>query len=227
MKRIFVLTALLIAQVGLAAAQNVLLLYDNIGEPYFTDNVTRAGRALGEASGDDLRVVVYHKREKGGNIIYELVRDARAKNGFRKNTLKTYAADQNDSFSGATLTAVVGDMRGLVPGSNYGFAFGSHGMGWIPKSVTIDGEANSENVSRNITSFDIYDNGFVNQSRFFQSLWCNRTANVSVQNSTMAAVGSDAFDTSDSGRKYSIFSGLKKAPLVRRSKPSGRDGRNG
>ncbi len=121
------------------AETRVFLLYDNIGEPYFTNNVDEAGSAVAaQKAGNETRVLVFHKRDKGGNLIYELVKDASARKGFRKQTLKTYASGANDSFSPDTLAAVVGDMRAFAPATRYGFAFGSHGMGWIPKAITID-----------------------------------------------------------------------------------------
>lgn len=154
---VMTLSALFMAGRAGAAGPQVFLLYDNIGEPYFTNNVDLAGRALAaEASVGENRVVVFHKRERGGNIIYELVKDSTAKEGFAKRTLKTYDPSENDTFTPLTLATVVGDIRTLVPAPAYGFAFGSHGMGWIPKSVTIDGESTDGKVrlKRYFTSDD-------------------------------------------------------------------------
>ncbi len=115
----------------------VFIMYDNIDNYYdkpFTANVNAAGKAV--AAGtliEGQRVVVFH-RLSGGNVIYELVRDKSKKEGFSKKELKKYAPGVNNEFSKETVAAVVGDIRrDLAPANHYGFAFGSHGKGWIPK----------------------------------------------------------------------------------------------
>jgi hypothetical protein len=118
-------------------------MYDNIGSPYFGDDVAEAAQAV--ASGalrDGQRVVAYHRNysdaETGEvrNTIYELVRDDSAEGGVARRVLMRYAVGENSSLNGENLNRVVGDARELVPADHYGFAFGSHGLGWVPKSNT-------------------------------------------------------------------------------------------
>ncbi len=119
----------------------VFIMYDNIddnlGRP-FTDNVNAAGRAV--AAGaliEGQRVVVFHRWQPDGSVIYELVRDKSAKEGFRKQELKKYKSNEMNTLSKETIAAVVGKIRDLAPANHYGLAFGSHGMGWLPKSSTV------------------------------------------------------------------------------------------
>jgi hypothetical protein len=128
-------------------ASRVFLMYDNIDNAYdnpFTENVNAAGEAVAEGALDpDERVVVFHRnyRVPGEtplyrSVIYELVKDALGE-GFNKRMWKIYAEGENASLDTETIAAVVGDVRSLIPADHYGFAFGSHGRGWIPKSNTV------------------------------------------------------------------------------------------
>ncbi len=114
------------------------LMYDNIGAQWFNSNVAAAGEAVasGALSLQKQRVVVF-QRMTAGNIIYELVQDKSAKDGYSKKTLKQYARGENNDLKPQTIKNVVGDMRSLAPAEHFGLAFGSHGKGWIPKSCTV------------------------------------------------------------------------------------------
>ncbi len=125
-------------------AERVLLMYDNIDNSnglYFDQNVTAAGKAVANSALDPgERVVVFDRNFRmdsyGGarSVIYELVKDASQREGFRREVLKVYNQNENADLSTGVIAAVVGDIRRAVPAPRYGFAFGSHGMGWIPRS---------------------------------------------------------------------------------------------
>jgi hypothetical protein len=122
-------------------AERVFLMYDNINDDNhrpFTLNVNAAGRAVGEGALDaDERVVVY-ERMSSGNVVYELVRDSSNPGGFDKKERKKYVPGVHSSLDTETIAAVVGDVRALFPENpDWGFSFGSHGMGWIPKSNSV------------------------------------------------------------------------------------------
>ena len=128
-------------------AERVFVMYDNIDNDYrkpFTTNVDAAGRAVASgALGADERVVVFHRGVQiegytgARSVIYELVKDASQGAGFRREMLRVYGQNENADLSPGVIAAVVGDIRGAVPASHYGLAFGSHGKGWIPKSSTV------------------------------------------------------------------------------------------
>ncbi len=128
-------------------AQRVLLMYDNINNNsglWFEQNVMAAGKAVGKNALDPgERVVVFDRsyRVEGHSgarsVIYELVKDASQANGFRREMLRVYESGVNADLSPEVIAAVVGDVRRRIPAPHYGFAFGSHGKGWIPKSSTV------------------------------------------------------------------------------------------
>jgi hypothetical protein len=114
-------------------------MYDNIGNP-FEQNVRAAGEAIAQGALDtDERVIVFHRGygipdvEGIRSVVYELVKDSSQPNGFRREILKVYDSGVNTSFLPEVLERVVGDIRRAVPANHYGFAFGSHGFGWLPK----------------------------------------------------------------------------------------------
>ena len=120
-------------------ARRVLLMYDNIGD-WFEKDVREAGAAVATGVlGPEERVVVFHRGFRSEDytgtrsVIYELVKDASQLGGFRREMLRVYDSGVNADLSPEILTAVVGDIRRAVPAPHYGFAFGSHGKGWIPK----------------------------------------------------------------------------------------------
>lgn len=122
-------------------AERVFLMYDNIGS-WFNGDVTEAGMAVAAgAIGPRDRVVVFHRdfRPSPGDVrtsyVYELVKDGSAAGGFRREILKRYNQGENVSLSKEVIASVVNDIRVAVPAEHYGLAFGSHGMGWLPKSV--------------------------------------------------------------------------------------------
>ncbi len=128
---------------GPVPAERVFLMYDNIGS-WFNGDVMEAGEAVAEgALGDDERVVVFHRNYRledqtgSRSVIYELVKDTRQDDGYRKEIMKVYAAGVNAVLSAEVMAAVVGDIRAAIPADHYGFAFGSHGMGWVPASSTV------------------------------------------------------------------------------------------
>ncbi len=123
-------------------AERVFLMYDNInnsgGKP-FTGNVNAAGRAIAEGVLDPAERVVVYERMSGGDIIYELYKDPSVANGFSKKIRKQYAEGENAGLDAATMGSIVGDVRALFPAdARWGFAFGSHGKGWIPKGMPDD-----------------------------------------------------------------------------------------
>jgi hypothetical protein len=116
-------------------------MYDNInddGQRPFSGNVNAAGKAVAAGALDpDERVIVY-ERMSTGNVVYELVKDSSADRGFSRKERKKYAPGENSKLDAQTIAGVVGDIRTLFPeGPDWGFAFGSHGLGWIPKSNTV------------------------------------------------------------------------------------------
>jgi hypothetical protein len=123
-------------------AERVFLMYDNITDPYFNDDVREAGKAVGEgalSSGD--RVVVFHRNyhvtDVGSrSVVYELVADSSQPERFRREMLKVYDQGVNAELSTGVIAGVVGDIRRALPAPHYALAFGSHGKGWIPKSNT-------------------------------------------------------------------------------------------
>ncbi len=130
-----------------AQAQKVFLMYDNInndpGKP-FTENVNAAGRAVANGALDrDERVVVF-EQTASGNVIYELVKDISATKGFVKKEWKKYKQGENTGLDVESMRRVVGDVRSLFSDTqSWGFAFGSHGLGWLPRS-------NTQEISRKI-----------------------------------------------------------------------------
>lgn len=118
-------------------AERVLLMYDNIGT-WFDDDVIEAKAAVAAGVlGREERVVVY-ERMSSGNRIYELVHDNSASQGCREEILKKYAAGENSSLDRETIARIVGDARAFFPeADSWGFAFGSHGKGWLPASSTV------------------------------------------------------------------------------------------
>ena len=140
----------------------IFIMYDNIGDgspassydDWFTENVNAAGRAVASgALAKGQRVIVFH-RLPAGSVIYELERDVSTETaGFVKKTLKTYPAGTNYAFTVETISTVIEDIRTLTPeGNHYGFAFGSHGMGWIPKS--FDAKQLSRRASSGMKTID-------------------------------------------------------------------------
>jgi hypothetical protein len=119
-------------------ADKVFLMYDNIGE-WFDNDVAEAGRAV--AAGmlrPDERVVVYERVETG-NVIYELVKDSSQRSGFAKKTWMQFNPGQYDMLNRETLAAVVSRIRDEIypEAPHWGFAFGSHGSGWLPKEASM------------------------------------------------------------------------------------------
>lgn len=124
-------------------AERVFLMYDNINNDGssrpFTANVNAAGMAVAAGALDpDERVVVY-ERMSSGNVVYELVRDSSAKNGYSKKDRIKYAAGEFSSLDVAeTIAVVVGDIRALFPENPaWGLTFGSHGTGWLPEDASL------------------------------------------------------------------------------------------
>lgn len=115
-------------------AERVLLMYDNLGD-WFDADVVEAGKAVAAGALDGAERVVVYDRIGSGDEIYELVRDGSA--NYKKETLKKYATGENSSLDSETIARIVGDVRTLLPADHYGFAFGSHGLGWIPKSNKV------------------------------------------------------------------------------------------
>jgi hypothetical protein len=116
----------------------VLIMYDNIGT-WFNDDVAEAERAVaaGALADEGHRVIVFHRKSDGSQI-YELVRDKSVKEGFRAKVLKQYAQGEMATLSPEIINSVIGEIRDLTPEANhYGLAFGSHGMGWIPKINSV------------------------------------------------------------------------------------------
>jgi hypothetical protein len=132
---------------GAVPAERVFLMYDNINGDSsrpFSGNVEAAGAAVAAgALGPEERVVVFQRRYYSSSegemrsVIYELVKDSSQSGGFRREMLKIYGAGVNDALTREVMEAVVADIRTAVPAAHYGFAFGSHGKGWIPKSSRV------------------------------------------------------------------------------------------
>ncbi len=116
------------------------ILYGNIGEYYFSNNVRAAGRAV--AAGALIkgqRVIVCHEKQNSQgvitqNVIYELVRDKKAAEGYRRDTLEVYEGDDTRStLDPDDMKYLLEEIRAMAPANHYGLALGSHGMGWVPK----------------------------------------------------------------------------------------------
>ncbi len=121
-----------------------LIIYGNIGEPYFSNNVRAAGQAV--AAGaliEGQRVIVCHEKLGAGgkiarNIIYELVRDKKAAEGFRRDTLKVYEGENvKQTLDPADMKYLLEEMRGMAPANHYGLAIGTHATGWIPTTSSL------------------------------------------------------------------------------------------
>ncbi len=110
----------------------VLVMYDNIGS-WFRDDVAEAARAVaaGALKKENQRVIVFERRNSG-SVVYELVQDG---NSYREKMVKEYANGVNNTLSVEVMRSVVADIRDYAPAAHYGFAFGSHGLGWVPKSI--------------------------------------------------------------------------------------------
>lgn len=120
------------------------IFYGNIGNSVFTANVNAAGRAV--ASGaliEGQRIIVCH--EKLGsqsaivqNVIYELVRDKKVKEGFRRDTLKVYEGENVKlTLNPDDMKELLAEMRELAPANHYGISLGCHGVGWVPKTANL------------------------------------------------------------------------------------------
>lgn len=109
-------------------------MYDNIEGDWFAKDVTEAGLAVAAGTLIKGQQIVVYQKVAGGNEIYELVQDRSSGEGFSKKVLKKYKPGEMSELDKETIGAVVGDIRALAPANHYGFAFGSHGMGWIPKN---------------------------------------------------------------------------------------------
>jgi hypothetical protein len=160
-------------------AERVFLMYDNIGS-WFYDDVEEAGEAVAAgALGPDERVVVFHRNysvegEDGRrSVIYELVRDTRQEDGYRKEMMKVYPSGVNASLSTEVIAAVVGDIRAAIPADHYGLAFGSHGMGWVPASstVTISRKGGSLGAVSEHPFADLWAERENPRTRYFRSDW--------------------------------------------------------
>ncbi len=111
----------------------VFIMYDNIERGWFARDVAEAGMAV---ASDMLKVgqrVVVFQKISSGNEIYELVPDSKSVEGFSKKVLKKYKSGEMDLLNRETIAEVVGFIRDNIEANHYGFAFGSHGMGWVPK----------------------------------------------------------------------------------------------
>jgi hypothetical protein len=123
-------------------ADKVLVMYDNINNsPYlpFTDNVAAAGKAIAAgALAPDSRVIVY-ERLSSGNVIYELVKNEWVVGGYSKKEWKKFNRGENSSLTTQTIASIVDYIRSeLYPeATHWGFAFGSHGSGWLPVGANI------------------------------------------------------------------------------------------
>ncbi len=67
--------------------------------------------------------------------------------------LKVYASGVNAALSTEVMAAVVGDIRTTIPADHYGFAFGSHGKGWVHKSNPVQ-------ISRGVAGGQPYEHPF-------------------------------------------------------------------
>lgn len=113
------------------------IMYGNIDEPEYTDNIMALGRAV--ASGalvEGQRIVVYHE-EWEGNAVFELVRDGSRQPGFRADTLKRYKRGEVKTLDPDDMRRIITDMRGFAPANHYGLAFGAHGNGWLLKNSGV------------------------------------------------------------------------------------------
>jgi hypothetical protein len=162
-------------------------MYDNIGS-WFDDDVAEAGAAVaGGALGKGERVVVFHRNyrmaDQAGarSVVYELVKDTSRPEGFRRQMIKVYDPGVNAVLTAGIMNNVVGDIRAAIPAPRWGLAFGSHGLGWIPKSMTVpisrageksaarageDGEVGAEHPFAEF--WTIPDNP---RTRYFESSW--------------------------------------------------------
>lgn len=113
----------------------VFLMYDNIGG-WFAGDVAEAAEAVAEGAlaKQNQRVIVF-QRSASGSSIFELVRDKKAAGGYSRKIVKEYPVGENNDLSVETIRNVVSAVRAYAPAPHYGLAFGSHGLGWIPKSI--------------------------------------------------------------------------------------------
>ncbi len=119
-------------------AEKVFLMYDNIGSYYFGNDVNEAGRAIAADALDPGERVVIYERLPSGNVISEIVKNSSIPGGFARMERVKYAPGENSSLDAATIARVVGDVRALFPENpDWGFAFGSHGSGWLPKTAAL------------------------------------------------------------------------------------------
>lgn len=118
--------------------RRVFVMYDNIGDPYFSNDVEEARSAVKAGlMGYDGRVIVFH-RKAAGSEIYEISR-------LGTRTIKKYEPGVNATLSLNVLSSVLTDIRAQYPSaSNWGLAFGSHGMGWMPSDATAPSRADAE-----------------------------------------------------------------------------------
>lgn len=117
-----------------APVERVFFMYDNIDPVNFDADMVEAGKAVAGGALDPAERVVVYARMGSGNVIYELVKDSSVARGYSMRILKKYAAGENSSLDTETIARIVGDVRAFFPdATQWGFAFGSHGKGWIPK----------------------------------------------------------------------------------------------
>lgn len=104
----------------------VFFMYDNIGSEFDNDVEEALDAVRAGALDNQERVVVFQRASSGCKII-ELTATGRV-------TLKVYPAGVNATLSPAVIANVVSDVRAMYPSAtNWGLAFGSHGMGWLSK----------------------------------------------------------------------------------------------
>ncbi len=179
----------------------VFLMYDNIGDGeignyndnHFTDDVAEAGSAIasGAMAQQGHRVIVFHRKyptddKFGGKpTIYELVRDRSVKAGYTRQIIEIVPDEYIAALTTENINYIVGRMRAVAPEANhFGLAFGSHGMGWLPKNNpmhlrrAVSGSSADlsdlwtipQNPKTRYLAFDINDSGKIDVDDFAAAL---------------------------------------------------------
>lgn len=158
MKRIFCICLLIVALAGCHKENpqptprppwppdpnpKVFVMYDNIMDWFKADADEAASAVAAGALAEGQRVIVFQRPQGRSSVspfypnavIYELRQNSSSSTGYEKVVLKQYNGDLPLSVS--NMQQVISDIRGFAPtAEHFGFAFGSHGMGWVPKSYS-------------------------------------------------------------------------------------------
>lgn len=99
---------------------------------YYKQNIDDVVEALGSNIQGDIRILVFSQNSTTDASIYELRYDADAKCCLNEKVKNVTLSTPYDAI---LFERVISELIGIAPADNYAMIIGSHGAGWLPKTL--------------------------------------------------------------------------------------------